>query len=105
LNLTVPLKVHEATIREAFDRYQAQQVDISGEPIGCDDRQAGRQASSRQASRTLVTDAFRAGDSVTTGRWIGLEAIIGRAAAKRLAGSRGAKAQDALAFDEAGGVV
>ena len=27
-------KVHDATIREAFDRYQSQRVDISGEPIG-----------------------------------------------------------------------
>ena len=29
-------KVHDATIREAFDRYQAQRVNISGEPIGYD---------------------------------------------------------------------
>jgi len=27
-------KVHDATIREAFDRYQSQRADISGEPIG-----------------------------------------------------------------------
>jgi hypothetical protein len=27
-------KVHDTTIREAFDRYQAQRVNISGEPIG-----------------------------------------------------------------------
>jgi hypothetical protein len=26
-------KVHDATIREAFDRYQSQRVNISGEPI------------------------------------------------------------------------
>jgi len=29
-------KVHDATIREAFDRYQSQRVNISGEPIGYD---------------------------------------------------------------------
>ena len=29
-------KVHDATIREAFDRYQAQRINISGEPIGYD---------------------------------------------------------------------
>jgi integrase len=29
-------KIHDATIREAFDRYQAQRVNISGEPIGYD---------------------------------------------------------------------
>ena len=29
-------KVHDATIREAFDRYQAQRVNISGEPVGYD---------------------------------------------------------------------
>lgn len=29
-------KIHDATIREAFDRYQAQRVNISGEPIDYD---------------------------------------------------------------------
>jgi integrase len=29
-------KIHDATIREAFDRYQSQRVNISGEPIGYD---------------------------------------------------------------------
>ena len=29
-------KVHDTTIREAFDRYQSQRVNISGEPIGYD---------------------------------------------------------------------
>jgi integrase len=29
-------RIHDATIREAFDRYQSQRVDISGEPIGYD---------------------------------------------------------------------
>jgi integrase len=29
-------KIHDTTIREAFDRYQAQRVNISGEPIGYD---------------------------------------------------------------------
>ena len=29
-------KIHDATIREAFDRYQAQRINISGEPIGYD---------------------------------------------------------------------
>ena len=29
-------KVHDATIREAFDRYQAQRINVSGEPIGYD---------------------------------------------------------------------
>jgi integrase len=29
-------KVHDATIREAFDRYQAQRINIAGEPIGYD---------------------------------------------------------------------
>ena len=33
------------------------------------DMQAGEQP---PAPKTLVTDAFRAGDSVTTGTWIGL---------------------------------
>jgi hypothetical protein len=32
----LPLKVHDATIREAFDRYQSQRVDISGDRIGYD---------------------------------------------------------------------
>ena len=27
-------KIHDTTIREAFDRYQAQQIDICGEPVG-----------------------------------------------------------------------
>ena len=29
-------KIHDTTIREAFDRYQAQRVNISGEPISYD---------------------------------------------------------------------
>ena len=29
-------KLHDATIREAFDRYQSQRVNITGEPIGYD---------------------------------------------------------------------
>ena len=28
--------IHDTTIREAFDRYQAQRINISGEPIGYD---------------------------------------------------------------------
>jgi hypothetical protein len=29
-------KVHDTTIREAFDRYQSQRINISGQPIGYD---------------------------------------------------------------------
>jgi hypothetical protein len=29
-------KIHDATIREAFDRYQSQRVNITGQPIGYD---------------------------------------------------------------------
>jgi integrase len=29
-------KVHDSTVREAFDRYQAQRVNIAGEPVGYD---------------------------------------------------------------------
>jgi hypothetical protein len=34
--LTPPEKVHDATIREAFDRYQAQRVNITGQQISYD---------------------------------------------------------------------
>jgi hypothetical protein len=30
------VKVYDAIIREAFDRYQAQRIDIAGEPVGYD---------------------------------------------------------------------
>ena len=33
---TPPLKIHDATIREAFDLYQAQRVNIYGDKIGYD---------------------------------------------------------------------
>jgi integrase len=35
-------KIHDATIREAFDRYQSQRVDISGQQIGYDPGSPGR---------------------------------------------------------------
>ena len=34
--LTPPERIHDTTIREAFDRYQAQRVNITGQRIGYD---------------------------------------------------------------------